>query len=260
MEFTIRRFDTTQSTNSDAQRGIKSDSNFTVYWAKFQERGRGQQGKGWESEPNKNLLLSILFKEIEIAPKDQFIISQIISLAVVDYLKKRGVEAKIKWPNDIYVGDKKICGILIENYLSGDILSASIAGIGININQRIFITKPPNPISLIDLISGEELGEDEFNLEKELHLLLQSIFNRYKNFFSGDRERSILELRAEYQKRLYRLNSFHLFYPSNQSTSEAVGELFEAKIVGVASDGKLQLVDRAGAAHSYYFKEIGYII
>ncbi|MFA5713066.1 MAG: biotin--[acetyl-CoA-carboxylase] ligase [Bacteroidales bacterium] len=254
MEFNIRRFDTTGSTNSIALENIKVDRHFTVYWARFQERGRGQRGKGWESEKDKNLLFSILLKEIDIKAKEQFQISQTISLAIVDYLSKRGMKAKIKWPNDIYIEDKKICGILIEHYLMGDILSASIVGIGLNVNQRLFLSGAPNPISLTELTGVEH------SLEEELHLLLSVIYERFETFYWGERERAVTALGREYKGYLYRVGEFALYQNANSSTAEAVGEPFEAKIVGVTDIGELILKRRNGHSATYSFKEVRYII
>ena len=150
------------STNSEAHRRRHEATDFTVWAAEFQTAGRGQRGNTWESAVGENLTFSILFKPSNFLSTRQFELSQVVALGVVGYLATHGIEAKLKCPNDIYVGDKKICGILIENVLSGATLSVCIAGIGINLNQKIFRSDAPNPTSV--LIELERLhngnGED----------------------------------------------------------------------------------------------------
>lgn len=136
------------STNSEAHRYRHEASDFTVWAAEFQTAGRGQRGNSWESAVGENLTFSILLKPHKFLSTRQFELSEVVALGVVNYLASKGIDAKIKWPNDIYVGDKKICGILIENVLSGDTLSVCIAGIGLNLNQRVFRSDAPNPTSV----------------------------------------------------------------------------------------------------------------
>src|SRR5205823_6191960 len=97
----------------------------------FQTAGRGQDRIGWESEPGKNLLLSVLLKPASLDVKRIFLLSKAVSLALKDLMTEYKIESKIKWPNDIYVGEKKICGTLIENTLRGEQLQQSIVGIGL---------------------------------------------------------------------------------------------------------------------------------
>ena len=123
-------FDTIDSTNKEALRLIDTADDFTVIATEYQTSGRGQKGTNWESAPGKNLTFSIILKPDTVRAEKQFVISQIVALGVTSYLNKLSIKAKIKWPNDIYVGDKKICGILIENFVEGANLSASIVGVG----------------------------------------------------------------------------------------------------------------------------------
>ena len=123
----------------------------TVVVADFQTSGRGQRGNSWESDPGKNLLFStVIFPEF-LEARRQFLISQIISLAIKEELDTYTTDISIKWPNDIYWKEKKICGMLIENDLMGRNISQSIIGIGININQEIFHSSAPNPVSLLQI-------------------------------------------------------------------------------------------------------------
>lgn len=138
------------STNDEAKRNISNLDNLSVLSTLSQTKGRGQRGNIWLSEPGENLLFSIVLKSpfLTIQAYDQVVISQITSLAVVDLLAAHDIEAKIKWPNDIYVGDKKICGMLIENTVLGNWITSSVIGIGLNVNQRNFDVSLPNPTSI----------------------------------------------------------------------------------------------------------------
>ena len=171
------------STNEECRRRISDIDNLSVVAALSQTSGKGQRGNVWLSESGQNLTFSIVLKfpakglKAEMEPMlayDQFVLSEITSLAIVDLLADFGIEAKIKWPNDIYVGDRKICGILIENSLRGEWIQHSIIGIGLNVNQRNFDVTLPNPTSMV-LCSGilEEYDLD-YILEK-----LMDIFKHY---------------------------------------------------------------------------------
>lgn len=146
---------------------------FTTVVANFQTSGRGQRGNSWESEPYKNLLFSfVLFPEF-LEARRQFLISQVVSLAIKEELDTYTTDISIKWPNDIYWKEKKICGILIENDLMGRNISQSIAGIGININQETFHSSAPNPVSLYQ-ITGNQY--DIFEVLRNIMLRIQSYY------------------------------------------------------------------------------------
>ena len=127
----------------------ESVAELTTVTAEFQTAGKGQRGNTWEAEEGKNLLFSFVLYPSFLEARRQFILSQIVSLAIKEELSRWSDEITIKWPNDIYWKDKKICGILIENDLSGHHIRRSIAGIGININQEVFNSDAPNPVSLV---------------------------------------------------------------------------------------------------------------
>ncbi len=150
----------------------------TVIHANFQTAGKGQKGNIWVSEAGKNLLFSIILFPDMIKPEEQFGISMAISLGICDFLNKLIPVCSIKWPNDIYAGDDKIAGILIENSIRGGNIESSIAGIGLNINQVIFPSYLPNPVSL-KLITGKEHDPDYC-----LNELLSSLDKRYKMLIS----------------------------------------------------------------------------
>ena len=171
------------STNEECRRRISEIDNLSVVAALSQTSGKGQKGNVWLSEPGKNLTFSVVLKfpatdiKSELEPMlayDQFVLSEITSLSIVDLLAEHGIEAKIKWPNDIYVGDRKICGMLIENSLRGEWIQHSIIGIGLNVNQRNFDVSLPNPTSMV-LCNGIT---DEYDLEN-IQERLMDIFKHY---------------------------------------------------------------------------------
>ena len=194
----------TDSTNLDAWRNKDTAEDMTVWCAEYQTAGRGQRGNRWESRQGENLMFSILFRPRDLKAAGQFVISQICSVGIVRYLSDLGLDARIKWPNDIYIGDRKICGMLIENTLKGDTLAVSIAGIGLNVNQRVFPPELPNPTSV--LLSLEDAGTcragmSDFSLKDELPGLLGRIFGLYGQL---DGNGLVPGLEEEYVSLLYR--------------------------------------------------------
>ena len=170
--------DSVDSTNDEAKRQIDSLMDMSVLAAHEQTSGRGQRGNTWLSSPGMNLTFSIVLKYGEgsfcdIRPADQSMISQMISMTMVELLSRYGIEAWIKLPNDIYVGDKKICGILIEHALKGSSLLHTIVGVGLNVNQRIFDPSLPNPTSM-----ALEKGDSKFDLESLLVELLDIFISK----------------------------------------------------------------------------------
>ncbi len=188
--FTIIELDETTSTQTylTQEDERKSFDEFTVITAKNQISGRGQGTNIWESENGKNICFSLLLKPLFLNPSEQFIITQIISLAIVDVLVKYGLQdVMIKWPNDIYVSNNKICGILIQNKIIGNQISHSYIGIGINVNQRKFLFAP-NPTSLT-------LETDKtHDLNKFLNDTLYNIYVRYMQL----KENKIIEIQNKY--------------------------------------------------------------
>ncbi len=240
----IKWFEETDSTNTQLQNDRPNLENLTVYAAYFQTAGRGQRGNRWESKRGENLTFSILFKPENIAAKDQFVISKAVALGIVDYLAQRGVDCRIKWPNDIYYNDLKICGILIENGISCDKLAYSIAGIGININQERFDSNAPNPTSL-KLITGKK-----YDIQQELPNIVSLIAGRYNLAITGKRQ----ELENDYMALLYRKGEFRNYIDCT------TGDSFEARIIGLDDQARLKVETRNGKIRVFAFKEIGYVI
>ena len=146
-------FETLDSTNSEALRHPERYDNLSVVAARTQSAGRGQRGNRWLSESGANLTFSLVLdfsaEGMKALPvRDQFMLSRAASLAIRDFLLQEGVDALIKWPNDVYVRNRKICGMLIENTLNGAFLERSVIGIGLNLNQKAFPVEVTHPVSL----------------------------------------------------------------------------------------------------------------
>ena len=231
--------ETTESTNSTLK--ILSDKESLpegyVVYTDFQTAGKGQPGNSWESEKGKNLLFSILLFPQNIPIQSQFILSQIICLAIKKVLDEYSDDISIKWPNDIYWKEKKICGILIENSLLRDKINKCIIGIGLNINQEVFASNAPNPVSLKQ-ITGKEMDR-----EKILFDIHSQLFHLYQN---PDFE----NIQKEYHRNLYRKDGFHPYKDAQTK------EHFLARIEKVEPDGKLILITENGEQREYYFKEV----
>lgn len=233
------------STNTWLRQHAAELGHGTVVTTDRQSAGRGQRGNSWESEPGKNLTFSILVRPAGIPAVRQMAISRAVSLAIVDWLDRYlpdGMTASIKWPNDIYVGDRKICGILIEHSLIGSGIDRTIIGVGININQETFLSDAPNPVSLTQLTNREH------HLGTMLAEAAGSIISRVESEMAA----SGLLTEAEYASRLWRRQGFHPYRDIN-------GE-FMAEIVNVAPDGTLTLRRLDGTTSHYAFKEVQAII
>lgn len=206
----------------------------------FQSKGKGQVGNTWESEAGKNLMFSLLIYPDFMPANRQFLISQIASLAVKEALEHYMDSLTVKWPNDIYWKDKKICGILIENDLSGQHLYASVIGIGINVNQKMFHGDAPNPISMTQ-ITGREYDRDE---------VLKSFYRIFFKYYNLLLQEKTEEVRTTYRAALYRNKGLWLY-------EDAKGP-FEAWISDVEPTGHLVLQLPGGDLRRYAFKEVSY--
>lgn len=190
----ITRFDSLESTNKYCEAlDLAEVEDFTCFWALEQTAGIGQRGNHWDSEPNKNLTFSLVLHPSFLPADRQFKLTEALSLALVDFLQQilSGSPSKlegvaegrgrvfIKWPNDIYVEGRKICGTLVSTRLQGTQIASVICGIGVNVNQTVFPDWVPNPTS-ISLLSGEH-----YELELLLKDLLCCIEKRYKALASG---------------------------------------------------------------------------
>jgi BirA family biotin operon repressor/biotin-[acetyl-CoA-carboxylase] ligase len=215
----------------------------SVILARKQTGGRGQSEERWLSEPGKNLLLSFAFYPVDVSIQNLFILSKVFSLGVYDFVKKiLKLEARIKWPNDIYIGDKKLCGMLIENAIRNPHLNHTILGIGLNVNQLNFPAQLPNPVSL-RMILGKELDLDDCFCS-----LCNALENRYLQLNAGLYD----DIHDDYVTALYRLGEMHSFENNNK--------IFKAKITAVTNDGKILLRHDSGLIEQYDFKELKFIL
>ena len=248
----------TASTNDDARDEKYREGD--VVWADFQTAGRGQRGHEWHSRKGENLTFSVVLEPTFVPIAEQFSVSEVVALSLVDMLAEYGIEAKIKWTNDIYVGDRKLVGILIEHSLAPTSLRRTIVGVGINVNQTEFDASLPNPVSMAQLL-GRELDAEQvlkcfLNHLQHNYETLREIKNeelRIKNSSNSQLKSDRCSLHDRYNALLYRKNEYHTYaLPS--------GEKFSAKIVGTAPSGALQLENENGEAKDYLFKEVEFII
>jgi len=241
--FNIIKLNTVTSTNDEAKKyiNVTQTIDFTSIIANEQTKGRGQRENNWHSETSKNLLFSIITKSTFLKPTEQFYLSKVISLGIIEYLNNKKNGFKIKWPNDIYYKNKKICGILIENSISGSTIKNSIIGIGININQNAFPNYLPNAISLSNIL------EKEFSLEIEFEYLLNKIYESYSLL----KEKKITKIDNLYHKYLYRINTTSNFKDKSG--------MFTGKIIGTLPEGMLQIKTSEQKTRTYNFKEVEFL-
>jgi BirA family biotin operon repressor/biotin-[acetyl-CoA-carboxylase] ligase len=232
------------STNSYAATLIKEKEvvEGSIVSANYQSAGRGHGGNKWESEEDMNLLISIVLFPLMILPADQFLLSMALSLGICDFLDRHTPAVSIKWPNDIYVINDKIAGILIENSIMGDKIEHTIAGIGININQTKFPGDVPNPVSLTSL-TGKN-----YDLNDCLSHLSAGLDKRYKSLIAGETEL----IKRDYISRLYRQNEWSKYQDSKG--------IFTGRISDVNNSGRLSVERENGIVNEYCFKEIEFIL
>jgi BirA family biotin operon repressor/biotin-[acetyl-CoA-carboxylase] ligase len=214
----------------------------TIVYTNYQSEGRGYWGNSWESEDHKNLLISIVLFPSFIKPEDQFYISMAISLGICDLLVRFIPDCSIKWPNDIYVNNDKIAGILIESSLSGDQIEFTIAGIGLNINQEKFLSNAPNPVSL------HQLSGMNYDLNAILIQLASDLDKRYKQLIGGNSA----QIKNEYVSKLFRLNEWCEFRDTQG--------IFTGRILTIGDYGRIKIEKRSGNTSEYNFKEVEFIL
>lgn len=215
----------------------------TIVYADYQTEGRGQRGNAWESEAGRNLLFSIVLYPRFLKANEQFILSQIVSLAIKDFLSKRFDDITIKWPNDIYWRNQKIAGILIENQLIEDHLYQSIIGVGLNVNQIKFRSDATNPVSMRLINNGQE--NDRSAILSLISYYIQVYYDEIKN---GQKDKII----QDYKDSLFRRNGYYEYIDENG--------YFTARIKDVEPNGMLILEKKDGEIKRYAFKEVQYIL
>ena len=213
----------------------------TIISTPNQTAGKGQAANVWESEAGKNVSMSVILYPKFLQPREQFRLSQAVSLAiwdaVQDFVKE---DVFIKWPNDIYIGEKKTCGLLIQNNINSNQILSSVIGIGLNVNQTQFSTKLPNPTSL-----SLELGKD-----LDLELVFEKLFEKLNQYYLQLRTRNFDLLNKAYHQRLFGFRQMRSFQtPDNQR--------FKGQIIGTSPFGKL-LIETETGVREFDMKEVGF--
>lgn len=218
------------------------EDSFIVVTADYQTAGRGQKGTSWESEKGKNLLLGLLLRPTFLHPQEQFYLSEICALAMVETLDTFADGFTIKWPNDIYYGDRKMSGLLLEHTLQGATLAKTIVGIGVNVNQQTFLSDAPNPVSLFQIL----------NRETDREALLNDFLQRFQTYYQHLERQDFSAIHASYLQHLYRRNEWAKFRDETGT--------FEGRIVTVEPTGRLVIEQSQGTLRKFAFKEIAYIL
>ncbi len=214
-----------------------------VVWAERQTAGRGQRGHAWSSPEGENLTFTWVLEPTFLPVREQFLLSEAVALALADTFADFGIETRIKWTNDIYVGDRKAVGILIEHTFAGERLTRTIAGIGINVNQTRFDPALPNPVSMA------QAAGHTFDREQLLDTFLAHGTQRFAQLERGEKA----ALQADYRARMYRLGEPHPYRLPD-------GTLFRATLEGVRPSGELLLRHADGTRHEYLFREVEFIL
>ncbi|WP_160366911.1 biotin--[acetyl-CoA-carboxylase] ligase [Sphingobacteruim zhuxiongii] len=218
---------------------------FTAIMARKQTNGRGQRDNTWLSAPNVNITFSLLLYPVFLKLRDHFILNMCVSLGIIDWFHSLQIDAKIKWPNDLMINDKKVTGILIENKSNSKGIKESIIGIGINANQEEF----PGEIAEKASSIFRETNYTVPSLENSCREIINYITKRY--IALEKQEISHENLLAEYNE--------NLFLRNQTSKYRAGDEIFEAKILRVDEDGKLYLETNDGVT-TFYFKEVEFLL
>ncbi len=230
------------STN-DEMSSLQKNEDFLeglVVYTDHQKKGKGQRGNVWLDEPGKNILMSVLLKPDFLRVPEQYLLNVVVGLSVIKSLARHLDEKtlKLKWPNDVLVGTRKICGILVENALYGDRLENSTVGIGVNLNQRAFSL--PTATSMV---METDIEFDRDNFIEELLVDLEFFLLKLKN----GQKSLLLQL---YHEKLYRKGITSTFRDKDGD--------FEAVILGIDNSGKL-IVSRGASFRNYQVKEIEFL-
>jgi BirA family transcriptional regulator, biotin operon repressor / biotin---[acetyl-CoA-carboxylase] ligase len=233
---------TCHSTNDLAQEIIQINENFhgTVILADFQTGGRGQKGNAWESDSGKNLIFSVALDTSFLLATEQFYISMAMSLAVEATLRAFDIEdIKIKWPNDVFLKNKKTGGMLIENKLRGEYLRSSVVGIGLNVFQNEFSNKFATSLTLNSLSS-----------KLSLKALTENLCEQIEKYFEYLQNKDFSFLHSQYLKTIFKMGQEHDF--------QVLDQIFSAQIFTIETEGKLVL-KKESEFLKFEIKEIKYL-
>ncbi len=244
MEIVLHQYDHLNSTNEEALRLVADGraKEGLVLQTYKQKQGRGTGKNRWESEPGKNLTFSLVLCPHFLEPSQQFVLTEMVSLALFEVVERRlGSEyLSIKWPNDLWFKGKKLAGVLVQNRIKGSRLDFSVIGVGMNVNQKKFLTDAPNPASMIHFSGKEE------NLPGLLDEILKQLGYYYDKI-----ETDIKSLEDLYLQKLYRIDEWGEY-------GDKAG-VFIAKITGTDRYGRLLMTDRQGNLRVYGFKEVTFL-
>lgn len=239
----IHYFEELTSSNDEAASAVYAEGD--VVWAERQTAGRGQRGHRWESEGGKNVTFTLVLEPRFLAAERQFLLSEAVTLGIADCLAEYGIVAKVKWTNDIYIGDRKVAGMLIEHRLNGGRICRTLVGIGVNVNQTEFDPALPNPVSL-----AQAAGRC-FDRRKLLDRLVACVTARYESVREGGA--ALEELQRDYNERLYRRGEEHWYALPD-------GSRFRGTIRGVEPTGALVVEGPSGESRGYLFREIEFVL
>ncbi len=239
-DFKILKKKCVSSTNDEAKELLKNDIEYqpVVVWADIQTEGRGHRGSSWYSIDGESLTFSIAHAGMSLPASRQFLISIAVSLGIIDFFRSMSLDLLIKWPNDLYFDNRKLGGILIENIVLNNVISSSVIGIGLNVNQEEFPGWLPNPVSLRQVIGSELLPGNI------IEGLVEKILNRLNNINLTDFE----ALKNEYLTNL-------LGYLQKRHYKSESGD-FYAKITGIAEEGWIRMLTDQGQELTFGFKEV----
>lgn len=237
------------STNSYASVHAGEFAGDTMIVAAAQTAGRGQRGNSWESEPGKNLTFTLFHRPEGVLPAEQFAISEATALGISDMLAGYGIEARVKWPNDIYIGDRKVCGILIEHSVTPARIEHSRIGAGVNVNQTQFLSDAPNPVSMI-----QALGRDtELDLQR---VAVATAAHLERRLLMASTAAGRARLHSDFMARLWRGDSAE--YPFRRRGEKTV---YQGIIRDVDPTGPITIEDTAtGRRERFMFKEVEFIL
>ena len=239
METKIIRLKDVDSTNRYLKElSDENEAEMTVVVADYQSAGKGQGAHTWESEAGKNLLFSIKVHPHWVPVRRQFVLSMVGALAIKEALDSYTDGITLKWPNDVYWNDKKISGTLIETAIDSKGIKTCIFGVGVNINQMLFTSDAPNPVSLAQIL-GHEVDKEE---------VLQKIIEAFQRYYELLRRADYMDVSGIYHLALYRRKGYYEYEDKDGK--------FEGAFVEVEDDGHLILHDKKGVIRSYAFGEL----
>ena len=234
----------TASTNAFLQEMPEEERVGKVVFAREQTAGKGMGSNSWESEPGMNLTFSMGVDMSFMKAADQFLLSQAVPLGLLDVLDGMlpTESLSVKWPNDLFFGDRKLCGILINSTIRGMEMGVSVVGIGLNVNQLQFQDWPTHPISL-KMILGRDV-----KLEPLLHQLVEAVEQRVQQLRTED---GIAKIKMDYLNRLYRYRTW--------ADYEVDGQKVRRFITGIDPFGRLETIDESGKKYVYDIKEVKFV-